>query len=105
MVKPQAIMFEPTADVLPSSVSPTLAATASCDVAAAGAGGGGSGGDDAASETDGAGSSGKSDGDQLQRHRMIVPLDIVTSITISQNLSIRIADARYLLVEIINLCF
>jgi hypothetical protein len=83
-------MFEPTAAVAtaaPTAVSPGCAAAASCDDAvAAGAA--------AASESAAAADRRTDGGDDLQQHRMIVPLDIVTSITISQSLLTEPADTR-----------
>jgi hypothetical protein len=85
MVTPQAIMFEPTAAAAPTSVGPASAAASSCDDAVAA-------GADAAES---APADRRPDVDDLQQHRMIVPLDIVTSITISHSLLPEPTDARW----------
>lgn len=79
MVTPQAIMFEPTSHTAVQSSSRTAAAADGVPAAAAET----AGAEDAAD----AGDEREPNDDELQRHRMIAPLDIITSITMSNSLS------------------
>jgi len=92
MVTPQAIMFEPTLGA--AAPARPDGPPAGDDTSVGGGAGADAGAADTATSEDSITETRPEVDEDLQKHRMIVPLDIVTSITISQTMSLQTVDTR-----------